>query len=154
MRYNEDSGLFRFKEADFSQTPLLTIADTFTRRPFFASRGKGITVFTKESMEICGYAGIDRGFYLSTCALLGLVQWRALALNELLESEDFLTREESNDCLYSARSFIQEYALAFEHPCVCGACLSFYRCLGAETEILTLRELLSRANREKHVTRP
>lgn len=135
---------FRFLEAGFPGAVPLRIADTPAERPFWASRTDGVSISTRESEGICGYAEISRESYLAVCAILGLVQWRALMLNELLIEEDFIAHEESPRCLFAARGTIQEYALAFEYPGLCDSCLDFYRCLGAEPEILALQEVLRR----------
>ena len=136
---------FRFRDAPVTGAVRLAVADVEARRPFSVSRGDGILISTHESDGICRYAGIGKDFYLAVCSLLGLVQWRALVLNELLIWEDFFVHEEPPGCLYAARDTIQEYALAFECPHVCDACLEFFRCLGAEPEVMALQEVLNGA---------
>jgi len=134
---------FRFSGQAVPGAIRLTVADAAADRPFSVSRADGVFISTYESDNICRYAEIGKGFYLAVCGMLGLVQWRALIMNELLVWEDFFVEEEPRGCLYAARDTIQEYALAFEEPYVCDACMEFFRCLGAEPEIMALQDILS-----------
>lgn len=136
---------FRFRDTDEPGAVRLRITDAPAERPFWASRTDGVGISTRESEGICRYAGIGRDFYLTVCALLGLVQWRTLALNELLIDEDFIAHEDTPGCLFATRGTFREFALAFDYPDVCDSCLGFYRCLGAEPEIMALQEVLERA---------
>jgi len=145
MRNNAWQQRFRFSDRMLPDSVHLTVADVPAERPFWVSRAEGVFVSTRESGNICRYAEIGKDFYLSLCSMLGLVQWRALLLNELLVWEDFFVQEEPHGCLYAARDTIQEYALAFEDPYVCDACAEFYRCLGAEPEIMALQDVLNSA---------
>jgi len=106
------------------------------------SRHRGVLVSLDQSEGISHYAGIPRDLYVLCCSVLGLVYWRVLALNPLLVWEDLLVRE-GPECLCAARTTLQEYALAFERPWVCPACLEFFRCTGAEFETAALQEVLS-----------
>lgn len=106
------------------------------------SREEGVLLSLDQSDDISQYARIPRTLYILSCVTLGLVYWRVLALNPLLVWEDLLVREDP-DCLCTARATLQEYALAFERPWVCPACLEFFRCLGVEPETAVLQEMLS-----------
>lgn len=100
-------------------------------------RGRGIRISTYQREGICTYAGLENGTFLLLCALLGTTQWRTLSLNPLLIAEDFEHGPPCN-CLFSRRQCKEDFAIALENPEVCGSCLAFYRCLGAERDVDTL----------------
>ncbi|MCL4694412.1 MAG: hypothetical protein KJ060_18120 [Candidatus Hydrogenedentes bacterium] len=127
----------------------LFITDDRDPRLFRIDSDRGVLVSTYESDGICRYAGMGRNDYFRLCALLGKIQWTVLQLNPLLVEEDF-SHVSPSPCLYAPRPFKQDFALALENPQICPGCLDFYRCLGAETEILALRMLLD----ELHSTHP
>lgn len=133
---------FRFSREPTSRAVPLTLCARPSDMPFSVSRDNGVAVCTYHSEDIAQYAEMGRDLYLLICAMLGLVQWRALSLNELLLWEDFFVHEEPPGCLYARRGALHEYALAFERPYVCAACLEFFRCLGAESETVALLEVL------------
>ncbi len=133
---------FRFSNEHAPRAIPLSLIDLPNSAPFSVSRESGVMVFTHHSEDIAQYAEMSRSLYLVVCSILGLVQWRALALNELLMWEDFLVREDPPGCLYAHRESLHEYALAFERPYVCVPCLEFLRCLGAESETVALLEVL------------
>lgn len=107
-----------------------------------ASRSLGVRVCLDQSEGIARYAGIARPLYLVTAGLLGLLYWRALEQNPLLIWEDFKVKEDAAGCLCARRDLICEYAIAFETPTICSGCLQFFRCLGAEAEVLILQSVL------------
>ncbi|MCX5770027.1 MAG: hypothetical protein NTZ09_07120 [Candidatus Hydrogenedentes bacterium] len=108
------------------------------------TRAGGVLVSLDQSEGISLYAGIPRSLYMLICVVLGLVYWRVLELNPLLIWEDLFVREDP-ECLCAARGTVQEYALAFERPWICPACLEFLRCTGAEPETAALQDVLAHA---------
>jgi hypothetical protein len=102
-----------------------------------------IRVSTDQMDGLCRYAGLEPAQYLLLCALLALVQWRALWLNDQLRPEDLFHTDDSG-CLYTRVPSRPELALLLESPAVCQSCLAFYRCLGLEPEIDALLRVLPR----------
>ncbi len=92
-----------------------------------------IRVSTDQLEGLCQYAGLESAQYLLLCAMLALVQWRALWLNDRLRPEDLFHGDDSG-CLYTRMPTRPELALLLESPAVCPSCLEFYRCLGLEPE--------------------
>ncbi len=97
-------------------------------------RSRGILISTYQRDGICTYTGLDHGSYLLLCALLGVTQWRTLALNPLLVAEDFHHGPPCK-CLFSHQPCKEDFALLLEDPEVCMSCLEFYRCLGVERDV-------------------
>jgi hypothetical protein len=146
---NQLQDYFHFVSDPASAIVLVEFIDTRADKLFTASRESGVTVSIFHSDQISRYCEVPRDHYLLVCVMLGLVYWRTLMLNPLLAVEDFLVREEKPGCLYAVRNSIQEYALAFEHPYVCRACLEFFRCLGAENETFALMKVLDSMSRRE-----
>ena len=119
----------------------LTITNVPLPALFSLDLDQGVTVSTFRSVGISQYLGLEVDTYLLTCSLLGLMQWRVLALNPLLRPEDFL-QHESDFCLYSNRSSVQDYIPLLEEPAVCQGCRDFYHCLGADGELHVLDAML------------
>ncbi|GMV91034.1 MAG: hypothetical protein AMXMBFR82_08120 [Candidatus Hydrogenedentota bacterium] len=127
----------------------LFITDDGGSRLFQIDSERGVLVSTYQSDGICRYAGMDRNDYFRLCALLGKIQWTVLQLNPLLVEEDF-SHVSPSPCVYAPRPFKQDFALTLENPQLCQGCIDFYRCLGAETEILALRMLLDEFRSNHH----
>lgn len=127
----------------------LCITDDLESRLFRIDSERGVLVSAYQSEGICRYAGMDRNEYFRLCALLGKIQWTALQLNPLLVEEDF-SHVAPSPCLFAPRPFKQDFALALDDPQVCQGCIDFYRCLGAETEILVLQALLDELHSIRH----
>jgi len=108
------------------------------------TRPGGVVVSLDQSEGISVYSGIPRSLYILICVVLGLVYWRVLELNPLLIWEDLFVRQDP-ECLCAARATVQEYALAFERPWICPACLEFLRCTGVEPETAALQDVLAYA---------
>ena len=88
------------------------------------------------------YAGISQSAYLILCGLLGISQWSVLNLNPLLRPEDLMHPQASN-CLFVRPDGIQNFALLLEEPRVCRGCVDFYHCLGADSEVIALLDILA-----------
>ena len=104
-------------------------------------RARGVVVSTWQSEGISAYVRLARAQYLLTLSVLGVIQWRALALNALLTPEDFLHRRPCG-CLFERKLLIEESALLFERPRVCQNCLQFYSFLCPGDEIRALRDVV------------
>ncbi len=128
-------------QADMKNRVQLYLTNEITNNPFLVDRTRGVKVATTQSEGISHYLGISREAYLLLCSMLGLTQWRVLALNPLLRPEDFVHVEPAT-CAFTQQPYIQHYALTLEHRYICPACRDFFRCLGAELEILALQTLL------------
>ncbi|NIA14988.1 MAG: hypothetical protein GWP08_13015 [Nitrospiraceae bacterium] len=127
----------------------LRLMDGSPDAPYWADPAEGVVVSTEQSEGIAHYAGIRTETYLLTCGVLGLLHWRALVLNPLIVWEDFALHETAPGCLCAERRSLQAFALAFEAPHVCRACLEFFRCLGAEMETSALLHVLDQVAREQ-----
>ena len=108
---------------------------------FRVDRDHGVFISTWQSRGIALYAGFSLDTYFLICALLGAAQWRVLESNPLLVSEDLIHSGDSR-CLFTAQSCKQDYALLLEKPYVCRGCFEFFRCLGADSEMLALKRVL------------
>ncbi len=141
---NQIQGRFRFCRNGKPGAVRVQLLKTLRMGLFSVRRQEGVEVSVDQSEGISLYAGIPRPLYLLICVVLGLVYQRVLQMNPLLIWEDLLVRE-NPECLCAARATVQEYALAFERPWVCPACLEFFRCTGAEPETAALQEVLAHA---------
>lgn len=111
------------------------------RRMYSVDRYEGVMVNTWQMNGVCQYTGLSPEAYLLVGIMLGLTQWRVLKLNPLIQSYD-LGHSWPDTCLFSRPSLPQEVALMLENPTVCPGCRDFYRCLGAEEEILTVQRVM------------
>jgi hypothetical protein len=107
----------------------------------FSLRKWGVVVSAWQSEGIARYIGIDRASYFLLCGALGLLQYRALALNPLLRPDDFLHTSQDG-CLFAPCYPKQEYALLMENPHICPGCVQFFDCLGCEPEVGALFDVL------------
>ena len=108
---------------------------------FNVSRAVGIQVFTDQADALSLYTGLSVVTYCLFGAVLGLAQWRALMSNAILIEEDFRHGLPSR-CVFATQPQKCDYALVLENPSICFGCIEFYRCLGAEPEIITAQRLL------------
>ena len=110
--------------------------------PFIVHPKRGAVVSTWESAGVSRYAGIASGDYLLIASLLALAQWRALRANPLLRVEDF-RHPPGVRCLFAAPRRVQDFAPLLNPPAVCRGCTEFYHCLGAESELIALRQVIA-----------
>lgn len=136
-----DNELLTWWNSATKNPPPLTITSCSIGGLFLVNPFSGVSVSTDQAEGIAHFAGVSVPQYLRVCAALGLVQWRALEQNDLLVADDFLHAAPSG-CLFVPRVRKPDYALAFEQPCICHGCFEFYRCLGAEREIVVVTQLL------------
>ena len=127
---NGRGGPIRLAFADAAQGGLTSV-----------DRERGVRVSTWHSEEICAFAELRQEDYLLVCSVMGLTKLRTLMLNPDLIEEDFIHRNQPS-CLYASKKHAQDYALALEQRHVCGGCLEFFRCLGAEPEVEALQSVL------------
>jgi len=125
----------------------LEITDKPLPGPYAAHPDVGVRVSTEGSTGLAYYAGIDEATYLLLCSLLGIAQYRVMWANPLLRPEDF--RHPPHPlCLFGDIEAIHGFARLLEAPQVCGGCTAFYHCLGADTELIALRETVSAIQRQ------
>ncbi len=118
--------------------------------PYKVCPRRGITLSMWLSEGISRYAGISQNAYIVLCGLLGMSQWSVLNSNPLLRPYDFI-HPPASDCLFVRPRGIEDFALLLEDPQICGGCVDFYHCLGADAEIIALLDALAglrRAQRE------
>ncbi len=127
----------RERHLDCSNHPQVFITDAQSGAPFRVHKDRGATVSTWAMGGLCHYAHVETKAYLLLCSLLGLLQWRALQLNPLLEEYDFIHRCDC-PCLYQAIPHPEDFALLLENPRLCRSCVEFYNCLGVEPEVAAL----------------
>jgi len=145
---NKIQGRFRFSGEPKPGAAPVRLRRTLRDGLVSVTRPDGVQVSLDQSEGISVYAGIPRSFYMLIWVVLGLVYWRVLELNPLLVWEDLFVRE-APECLCASRGTVQEYALAFERPWICPACLEFLRCTGVEPEIAALQDVLAHATSEQ-----
>jgi len=119
--------------------------------PFLVDYIDEITITTRQSEGICLYTAMNFEDYLFLWSLMGLVQWRTLALNDLMRVEDF-QHDTPTTCLFSKPGLFSEIALRLESPHVCEGCFDFYHCLGADLEVLALRQAIEDLNTVSRVS--
>ena len=141
---NKVQGRFRCRGMPGAGGVRVRLRRTVRGRLLLVTREDGVVVSLDQSEGISAYAGIPRPLYLLICVVLGLAYWRVLEMNPLLIWEDLFVREDP-ECLCASRGTVQEYALAFERPWICPACLEFFRCTGIEPETAALQEVLAHA---------
>ena len=133
---------FRFVGEPAEGAVPLWVTGQLTNAVYRVDRTQGVIVSTADSDRIAIYLGMCREAYLLIGSVLGLTQWRALALNPLLQTEDFLHAEPCT-CAFAKQPSFGGYALALENRYICPACCDFFRCVGTELEILTVQRLLA-----------
>jgi hypothetical protein len=116
--------------------------------PIMVDPERGVTVSTWDVDGACRYAGIDEQTYLLICSLIGISHWRVLDVNPLLRPED-LRHPPGVHCLYMDARHVADFALLLDEPRVCAGCADFYHCLGADTELLALREVLNELSADR-----
>ena len=131
---------FRFLHVPAGQTPMLRIAERERAALFTANRG-GVVVTAWRAEGVTRYLGVPAPAYVLVASVLGLIQWRALTLNDALEPAD-LAHECPHECLFARQLLLEEYALRFEDPQVCLSCIAFYSFLIPRREITALRDIL------------
>ena len=114
--------------------------------PIIVDPARGVEVSTWDVDGVCAYAGIDRSAYLLICSLVGMAHWRVLDRNSLLKLED-LRHPAGVHCVYTEARHVSDFATILEEPAVCKGCIDFYLCLGAEAELLALRDVLAETSR-------
>lgn len=121
--------------------PPLCLAGLAIPHLFEVNPHSGVTISTDQAAGISFFAGIPTIQYFRLCALLGLTQWRALNRNAMLVAED-LAHVEPEGCLFVQQPCKSDYALVLERPAICIGCFDFYHCLGADTEVVALAEMI------------
>lgn len=96
-----------------------------------------VRVSTWQSAGIATYAGMGEDDYLVLCALLGLVQLRAIERNPSLMEEDCWHTEPAG-CLYVHGERKQDYAERVAGLHVCAGCMTFYAQLDVAVELTAL----------------
>ncbi len=113
--------------------------------PIIVSAKQGVAVSTWDIEGVCRYTGIDQNTYLLLCSLVGIGHWRVLDQNPLLRIED-LRHPAGVHCVYTEARQVHDFALLLDNPAICRGCADFYHCLGAEGELLALREVIAKIN--------
>lgn len=122
---------------------IVTVTDDCQDKPFVLLSRRRAKVTTWQSSGICFFADLSKVDYYAMCCALAQTQLKTLSMNPLIEPEDLHCQSER--CLFGDPGSIEQYAFVFEERRVCQGCMDFYHCLGADTEILLTRELLSLA---------
>lgn len=106
-----------------------------------ASRAHCIDMTSRGMAGICHYLRIEEDLYLLAGALAGLVQWRVLELNPLLQEEDLHLTDCGAPCLLG-QPRVEDVALLLERGELSWSTREFYRCLGVEEELAALQAVL------------
>ena len=118
--------------------------------PIVVDADRGVAVSTWGIEGVCTYAGIDEDTYLLVCSLVGMGHWRVLDQNPLLRIED-LRHPAGVHCVFTEARQVNDFALLLDSPAICRGCADFYHCLGADAELLALREVIDDINERKCV---
>lgn len=121
--------------------PRLHLTSQRLPEPFRVYPDRGVVVSTWESAAICTYTGIRIDRYVLIASLLALSQWRVLRKNPFLRLED-LQHPAGVHCVFAAPHSVQDFALLLDPPVICPGCVDFYHCLGVDSELLALREVI------------
>jgi len=116
--------------------------------PIVVDAQRGVAVSTWDIEGVCKYAGIDENEYLLLCSLVGIGHWRVLDLNPLLRIED-LRHPTGVHCVYVEPHQVNDFALLLDGPAICRGCSDFYHCLGADNELLALRDVVDDINERR-----
>lgn len=132
------------ERAQMVQLPRLHLTPERLPEPFRVSPDRGVVVSTWDSDGVCAYTGIRVDRYVLISSLLALSQWRVLQRNPLLRIED-LIHPAGVRCVFGEQKSVQDFALLLDPPVICPGCVDFYHCLGADTELIALREVIAEA---------
>ncbi len=116
--------------------------------PFRVYPDRGVVVSTWESAGVCRYTDLALDRYLQLTTLIALAQWRALRNNRLLQLEDLLHPDDGR-CVFSGACTVQEFALLLDPPSICRGCTNFYHCLGVDSELIALKQIVDEITRAK-----
>lgn len=120
-----------------------------TSRPlpgaYVVSSPRGVAVSTCDAERLCRCAGIARLDYLLAASVLGMAQARVLRENPLLRLED-LRHPPSAHCVFARARTPLEFAARLDPAVMCPGCAEFYTCLGAESELIALHEIIAELN--------
>jgi len=131
-------------DCERSDLPQLHLTPERLPEPFRVRPDQGVIVSTWDSEAICAYTGIQWDRYVLIASLLALSQWRVLRGNPLLRLED-LRHPAGVRCIFAEQPSVQDFALLLDPPVICPGCVDFYHCLGADTELIALREVVAEA---------
>ncbi len=137
---------FRCKPCDGkgADSPRLHLTARRLPEPFRIYPDRGVVVSTWDSDAICAYTGLQLDQYVLISSLLALSKWRVLRRNPLLRAED-LYHPADVRCVFAEPPSVQDFALLLDPPVVCRGCVDFYHCLGADSELIALREVIAEA---------
>ena len=121
----------RLRLDPFSQTRPVTLVSRSQAR-----------ITTVDSDGIALYARMSKKEYLRLCCVVAITQLSAIALSANLEPEDLSCFCQS-PCLFSWQDSLRDYAFIFEQRGFCCGCQDFYHALGADHELLAVRELIA-----------
>lgn len=124
------------------------LTDRRLPEPFRVYPDRGVVVSTWESAGVCRYTGLALDRYLQLTALIALAQWQALLKNRLLQLEDLIHPDEGR-CVFSGACSVQEFALLLDPPYICRGCMNFYHCLGVDSELIALKQIVDETARAK-----
>ncbi len=124
----------------------LLLTDRRLPEPFRVYPDRGVVVSMWDSERVCKYTGISLEKYLLVASLLGLMQWRVLKRNPLLRLDD-LHHPQNVRCVFANPQNVQEFALLLDPPVICPGCVDFYHCLGADSELIALRQAIAESGR-------
>jgi len=127
---------------DQGRTPRLLLTERRLPEPFRVYPDRGVVVSTWDSAGVCQYTGIAIDNYLLIAGLLALSQWRVLWRNRLLQLDD-LHHPKDVRCVFAGPHSVQEFALLLDPPVICPGCVDFYHCLGADSELIALRNVIA-----------
>lgn len=122
------------------------LTDRRLPEPFRVYPEHGVIVSTWDSERVCKYTGIPLDQYLLITSLLALSKWRVLKQNCLLRPDD-LRHPQGVRCVFADPGSVQEFALLLDPPAICPGCVDFYHCLGADSELIVLRQVITEAAR-------
>jgi hypothetical protein len=130
------------RPANPGPAPRLLLTARRLPEPFRVYPDRGVVVSTWDSAGVCRYTGLTIDNYLLIAGLLALSQWRVLWRNRLLQLDD-LHHPKGVRCVFAGPHSVQEFALLLDPPAICPGCVNFYHCLGADSELIALRNVLA-----------
>lgn len=129
-----------------SEPVRLLLTDRRLPEPFRVYPDRGVVVSTWDSDSVCKYTGMTLDHYFLIASLLALSKWRVLKQNRLLRPDD-LQHPQDVRCVFADTGSVQEFALLLDPPAICPGCVDFYHCLGADTELIALRQAITESAR-------
>ncbi len=111
--------------------------------PYAVVPPTGLWVSQNNVRNLSTYFGIESEWFFLLFTLMGTIQLKSLVKNDLLRQED-LIHNKNCDCLFSRHTHFAQWLRSLEDIRICTGSASFYRYLGCENELISLKLVVDR----------